>query len=147
MFDDGEMDKKEQARRLLALWRLALTTPAIYMAVGLIVGQTVFSAQEEPGLISLESGARSGLLLGFLMVGGLLLTGILWLRQKRLAFFETDFSVYRARCFWMFVLCDTIAFSGLCLYLIDGDAVGQGLMSLLAWLGYAISRPLTLRQE
>jgi len=163
MFEDNETPRPaDELRRLHWLWLLALATPALYMLIGLAVGHTVFASKKNDGFWRLAPDEYRWVMLGVAGVAMALTAWVLWLRTRRAAHGAVlarrrpgiaglieqrqarDEAIrrYRFLTFLMFSLCDLIAFLGLLLYLIQGDALSQGVLSALAWLAYAFSRPM-----
>lgn len=160
---------REQNQPLVWLWRVALTTPALYMLVGLAVNRWVFVERGMDGFLSLKKEEYTFALVAS-FVAALGMTGIVaWLRARRarmvVAFLAGGgdaartpderiednvrdllaadaLQPYRKTTFLMLILSDLIAFLGLLLFLAQADAVAQGALSVLAWFDYILSRPV-----
>lgn len=130
--------RRNERVRLVWWWRLALLTPAAYMLASVAVGRLAFANEPRPGFWPQASddwqamrGAAAGAGLGLTLL-------VVWLRRRRNA---GDTTAYERTSFVMLAVCDLIAFLGLVMYLVQGDADAQAALSLLAWFNYAVSRP------
>jgi len=133
----------EQLSLLLSLWRFSLATPVIYMTISLFIGRTYYTEErngfweQPPDNYYLILGAVALLIMIFSVV-------LFWLRARR-----NDCSPVRYRRYThiMLALCDFTAMIGLILYLIQADANAQGVLCLIAWIGYAFSKPIDNANE
>lgn len=153
---------ENRLRPLGALWLGAMFTPALYMLIGLAVGRSFFRERSPEGFYHVEARVWRVVLWSVGVVCAALVTQVVRLRLARRrdeielgAFMsmvevipddENDLMAraaerYRRRTLGMLVLCDAIAFTGLALYLLQGDALSQGVLAIVAWSGYALGKP------
>jgi hypothetical protein len=135
----NEAPTVEDLRVLERLWRLALSTPALYMVIGAVVGRQAFVHRARSGFWPLDEAGYRWTLAGTAALALALTVSVLWLRARRAA--SVRWAAYRTRTIAMLALCDLIAFAGLVLYLLQGDAVAQAALAVWAWAAYALSRP------
>ena len=144
---DDRPETPDQMDLMRTLWKMAMATPALYMIIGLAVGRWVFDARGKVGFWPMEAPAYRMVVL--LTVAGVMALALatLWLTMSRPTPADATQAAYRRRIYATLVIGDATAFWGLVLYLIQGDAIAQGLLSLSAWAIYYIGRPAAAIKE
>lgn len=126
-------------RSLLRLWCFALATPLLYMVVSMVVGRVWFTSGVG-GFCPLAADVYAGVLAVVAVAVIAAMVGVLRSRMARSQC--SDGRAYARLTYIMLGLCDGVAFTGMVLYLIQGEPYTQGALSMVAWAGYAVCRPV-----
>ena len=131
-------------------WFVGLTTPIIYLVVCLIVNHTAFARRPVPGFWPLDGRVYDSLFRSLIGVGVAMLP-LVYLLKIRWAGKASDLpgdeiwgltqSPRGRRYFVIFILCDTIAVTGLILYLIQGRMTAMFCFGVLGLVAYGLAHP------
>lgn len=140
-------------RTCLRYWRLALITPLLYLLICAVVKLTVFDTRVTAGFYPLGESFFTHLRNWLLAAGGaaallvLLLRRRWWVSQRLLEDKRTPEAIRRALVFrylTLLIVCDTIAFTGCVLFLIQGGLQNMLYFAIAAMIAYAAAHPQQL---
>jgi len=130
-------------------WMIGLTSPVLYLVIALVINQQVFAKRPVAGFCPLPAEVYDWLFvaLGFVALGSL--PAVYLLKSKWAAKSphtgDEDTSLLesqRGRRFIVaFMICDTIALTGLILFLVQGRITAMLFFGILALLNYAMAYP------
>jgi hypothetical protein len=142
------------------LWMLGLTSPIIYLIIGIVIDRKVFAGRETAGFWPLEEPAYK-ILFGILATVAIVsMPVVAWLksswasRPESAPSEETDddaeverpeptlFETPQGKRFTLlFMICDTVAVLGLVLFLIQGHLNAMLFFGVVALIDYAVAYP------
>jgi len=136
-------------KSIYRLWMISLFSPIIYLVICLIVNQWVFAKHTVPGFWPLPEKTYN---VAFIVLAALAATAlpIVFLLKSKWASKapatpdedEPPMQGPRGRRFVVtFMICDTVAFSGLVLFLIQGQMMAMLFFGVLGLLNYAMAYP------
>ncbi|MCX8037399.1 MAG: hypothetical protein N3D11_10225 [Candidatus Sumerlaeia bacterium] len=130
-------------------WMLGLTSPLIYLIICAVVNRSVFAHRSQAGFWPLETKTYQFLLAG-LAVAAVCTFPLLWRLKTKWAMRapevegveNTLLDSPRGRRFLvLFMVCDTVAVTGLILFLIQGQMSAMLLFGILGLVNYAAAYP------
>ncbi len=136
-------------KTIYRFWMIGLTSPLIYLVISLLVNRGFFARRVVAGFWPMSPALYEGLVIGLGAAALALLPIVYFLKTKwALRAPDTDdveaslLESSRGRRFLaLFMMCDTVALSGLILFLIQGRMTAVLLFGILGLVCYGLAFP------